>query len=615
MFDLADGNETLFRWLSDARDEAGGFPLKPVATPAAVRQAAARLAPFATYMGKIARLSLGPDGVPIATIPAEHLPRRPTLFPFPKVLLGGDALMFSIYDVRHDGMPGAVVFCVKGDESHRAFRDHGRVRVALRQGGFRNVQGPIKDVLEARLGGGEAEPRRQELCEWFEDMDRGPLPPACDEALLVNDVALACLEGVRLWKRERLRRDWYKKFARAANSFFKDIDALSAAVGAAPDVLAGFPNLHRLISPLLASVRENSSFWEIARQAATSPSLAAAQQETTMSDVYYDGKTAADGLLDDVMLWITVANLIELLKMSDVLTQEGERVVDFLPDYSGLRFFEVEPMDRAAGEDGFWARLGPRMPHGSLAWLAEGGRLALEDDMRVAWDDWEFDEFPEVDEGEIARDLLEEASLCKKGSIPPDANVQFAFGPFTGCTVREFDGRVLLRWHGLIGDWFYGAWPDRRHQEGELLAGMTPESVINIPSLMQLISASIVRDFWVMEDHEVAFEIKRKHGRSGPSGPSGERVVYLPRMAIEGKRPRPENLLDGLRWKERVQHSVRSHRRRAEHPSAKQLALAQAEHQQLDPGFTWVKGHMRGRGETSAPIYRSRSALRLLWGD
>lgn len=617
MFDLAEDTEPLWRWLQDVRDETGGFPLHPLphAAAGAVRQAASGLAPFVSYMGKIGRLAPGPDGIPVAVIPAEHLPRRPVLFPFGKAVLGGDVLMFMLQDGKRDHPPGAVVFCVKDDEAYRAFASHGRIRIALRQGGARIAHGAIKDVLEARLGGGEGKARRKDLCAWFENLSRERLPSAGDEALLVNDVALACLGDARLWKRERLRLDWYSKFSRAANGFFKELGILCNGLEEAPDVLAGFPNLNGLLAPLLNSIKEGGAFLDAMRSAATSPYLAGAYHESTMSDVYYEGKTSEDVGFDEILLWVAINNLLELLKLTDVLTREGERAVEVLPDFSGLAFFEVEPMDRAAGDIGFWSRLHPQMPHGSLSWLAEGGRLALEDDLRVGWDDWDFEDFPEEDEGEIARDLLEEAALCKKGSIPPDANVQLPFGPFTGCTAREFDGRVLLRWHGVIGDWFYGAWPDRRLQEGVLLAGMSPGAVMNIPSLMQLISACIVRDFWVMEDHEIAFEIRREHGRSGPSGPSGERVVYLPRISLDYRRPRSERLLDGLKWKERVKHSVRSHRRRAEHPSQKQLAMAQAENQKLEPGFTWVKGHMRGRGETSAPLYRSRSALRLLWGD
>ena len=127
---------------------------------------------------------------------------------------------------------------------------------------------------------------------------------------------------------------------------------------------------------------------------------------------------------------------------------------------------------------------------------------------------------------------------------------------------------------------------------------------------LKVLLASIIRDFWVVEERERVFgaslEIKKSARLRGDRGKP--RIVYLPRIRYVGDC---HDRLDDLNLKARAPHFVVGHLRRAVQAAERQIILAQEYGIVVPEGFTFVRPHQRG-DVAHERIYRSRSALQCL---
>jgi Restriction endonuclease len=74
----------------------------------------------------------------------------------------------------------------------------------------------------------------------------------------------------------------------------------------------------------------------------------------------------------------------------------------------------------------------------------------------------------------------------------------------------------------------------------------------------------------------------------------------------------PQRISEGLKQGARARHYVRAFLRKADGPSSLQLEIARNERVVVPNGYTYVRAHYRGGGESQV-IYRSRSAMQLLF--
>ncbi len=120
-----------------------------------------------------------------------------------------------------------------------------------------------------------------------------------------------------------------------------------------------------------------------------------------------------------------------------------------------------------------------------------------------------------------------------------------------------------------------------------------------------------VRDFLVVEDRERVFGSRKLRRRI--QGRDIKTIIYLPRVRYSGIHPsrmEPETTA-GLRTK----HSVNHHLRKARDASPGQRFLAMSYGISIPEGFTFVRPHERGIGQTEdrIRIYRSRSASQMIF--
>lgn len=121
--------------------------------------------------------------------------------------------------------------------------------------------------------------------------------------------------------------------------------------------------------------------------------------------------------------------------------------------------------------------------------------------------------------------------------------------------------------------------------------------------------AAIIRDFLVCEEKESFYSGRRQPKKTGKSKASLV-IRYLPRFRVRyiGVR-QPEYKAHRA---EVVGHHVSGHLRQCRIASPAQLVLARQFGIPVPDGFTFVRPH--DRGESARLLYRSKSALQMLYG-
>ena len=127
---------------------------------------------------------------------------------------------------------------------------------------------------------------------------------------------------------------------------------------------------------------------------------------------------------------------------------------------------------------------------------------------------------------------------------------------------------------------------------------------------IKILLASIIRDFWVVEDRERVFgaSMEVRKGARLRADRGRPRIVYLPRIRYINN---VKDESDGLNLKARAPHFVVGHLRKALQSSEDQIILAGKFGIIVPEGFTFVRPHRRGDAAQDR-IYRSRSALQCL---
>ena len=226
-------------------------------------------------------------------------------------------------------------------------------------------------------------------------------------------------------------------------------------------------------------------------------------------------------------------------------------------------------------------------------------------------------DFDENDANETIRQLLNEAVALREWTIPPNAFVAVSIGPFVGAEVTEIGDDVFFIWR-TANNRYYAMVVGTDKQTfayTEVFTESSPNHVNRKAELsIRLLMSAIIRDFWVVTERQKIFGVKvSRTGRQISEG-GQSRVVYLPRVRYLGSRIDLARLNLDLSYKQRSQHYVRPHFRRA-NPSELQLEIAIRARRIVPEGYTYVQGHYRGvKGTQGRTVYRSRSAMALLFG-
>lgn len=168
----------------------------------------------------------------------------------------------------------------------------------------------------------------------------------------------------------------------------------------------------------------------------------------------------------------------------------------------------------------------------------------------------------------------------------------------------------------------------RRLKAAAIIGGappIFPKEALDVQSLSEaceadlaalyLMSAAILRDFWVVEDRSLADRLGAPRVRVPRGMKDGARtVIYLPRCRYDRSAIIAATCAGDKRWTISP-HFIRSHIRQlpeGSHATVKQQAIARLHGVDIPEGKTWVRGHVAAAGTEDAKRYRSRSAVRSL---
>ncbi len=240
---------------------------------------------------------------------------------------------------------------------------------------------------------------------------------------------------------------------------------------------------------------------------------------------------------------------------------------------------------------------------------------------------------------EYLNNLLAEATSLKQWTIPFGAYVLLSAGEIEAAKLYEVGSDVAILLIDRKGDYFLvwvnpaekdfsfassadlspvlGAWSAiklKNEGKNKLTLDEPKDSAGEFEERfglgIEILLASIIRDFWVVEERERVFgasmEVRKSPRLRADRGLP--RIVYLPRIRyINNCKDQP----DGLNLKARAPHFVVGHLRKALQASQDQIILARKHGIVVPEGFTFVRPHRRGDAAQER-IYRSRSALQCL---
>ena len=309
----------------------------------------------------------------------------------------------------------------------------------------------------------------------------------------------------------------------------------------------------------------------------------------------------------------------EALSWSSWFSDCGKRFpwMDSLSPVGEVRTFEIVPHEFPEwfSPEDYWKR---------AIWdfKYELGRMLTGSDVPVGLGEWNENQsqFPRASEIEevatLAANLLDDAVEHKTWTIPPRAVVQQPIGIFTHLELHEFGGNVFCILRTAKGEFYASAVNPLRHHGTfvvPLRIEQDAETKRAIEAGVHLIICAIIRDFWVVEEREKVFRVERQSFRQGRRQETDDkpRVIYLPRIKYTDK-PNPMVATQELGYPERRTHNVVPHLRRAGSASGSQLILAERYGFDVPMGFTFVRPHLRGKGQNEV-IYKSRSALQSLY--
>jgi hypothetical protein len=273
------------------------------------------------------------------------------------------------------------------------------------------------------------------------------------------------------------------------------------------------------------------------------------------------------------------------------------------------------PIERDELAADYWTQKRPKIACSATAYLAPDDFPA---NLKQVEDGWDAEKVA-IDAATAERtitDLLGEAWALRQWTIPPRAYVELRVGPFIGVEVTEVASEVYFVWRTASHHYCLTSVSpeDQRFDDDWPMAGPEVRGR-SIELAVRLLVAAMVRDFWVTEERQKVFEIatRRRMGSSLREGKSTNRVVYLPRIRYASSGLTFDRLAEGLHYSVRARHYVRPFFRKVGTPSPLQLEIARRDHVTVPAGSTYVRGHYRGGGAAGSVVYRSRSAMNLLY--
>mgnify|MGYP003390185457 CR=1 FL=1 len=252
----------------------------------------------------------------------------------------------------------------------------------------------------------------------------------------------------------------------------------------------------------------------------------------------------------------------------------------------------------------------------------ELGRILTGGDVPLDVREWKKDRslFPRASENDevsnLANNLLDDAIEHKTWTIPRRAIVEQQIGIFTHIELHELGGNVFCVFRTAKGECYAAAVCPARHVGTFIVPAGIEEDVDTTRAIevgVHMLLCAVIRDFWVVEERERVFGVKRQTFQRGrrPILNEEPRVVYLPRIKYTASA-NPTEATKELGYPERRTHSVAPHLRRVGIASDSQLILAQRYGFDVPEGFTFVRPHLRGKGQINV-VYKSRSALQSLY--
>jgi hypothetical protein len=230
---------------------------------------------------------------------------------------------------------------------------------------------------------------------------------------------------------------------------------------------------------------------------------------------------------------------------------------------------------------------------------------------------WQIGDLDENEAKETTTQLLNEAVALREWTIPPNAFVEVSVGPFVGAKVTEIGDDVFFIWRTANNRfWDMSIGMDEHTFNNTEIFTRDPDNPLNQKAglAIRLLMAAIIRDFWVVTERQKIFGVKVARTTRRKAEDHQTRIVYLPRVRYLESKIDLSRLNLQLSYKQRSQHYVRPHFRKA-NPSRLQLEIAKRAYKIVPDGHTYIQGHYRGvEGPEGQTIYRSRSALGLLFG-
>jgi hypothetical protein len=211
--------------------------------------------------------------------------------------------------------------------------------------------------------------------------------------------------------------------------------------------------------------------------------------------------------------------------------------------------------------------------------------------------------------------LIDESIALKKWTIPNRATVEIQVGPFVSVELTEFYSEIYFIWRTADGHYWPSSMNTRLHTTmvPPMLADVEKRTAAD--ATIRLLMATLVRDFWVVEERHKVFDVALGRAPRRKGEPQERRIIYLPRVRYDATNATTgglSSLTAGLDQQSRARHFVKYSFRKVANPSALQLALAKRERIVVPEEHTYVRPHYRGSGESHA-IYRSRSAMQLVF--
>jgi hypothetical protein len=312
----------------------------------------------------------------------------------------------------------------------------------------------------------------------------------------------------------------------------------------------------------------------------------------------------------------SIARIISEMELDPLLSDAGRRQLYVDSNLHRMNTWTLQPEEFPVATNqeaqDYWKWKLPGL-------LFDGSRYLDPGDLGISGEEilsgWEADK-PTIDirqAHDAATHLLTEATALRRWTIPPRAFVEVKAGPFIGVELTEIHDEVYFVWRASSNRYWLTSVGHRTQRFNNPLM-LSPEmGGEKVVAVLEVLMAALVRDFWVAEERRKIFDVKQRQ-RPGAKRATGtdRHFVYLPRIRYVSSGLRFDRLNEELKHAGRARHYVRPFLRKVERPSPLQLEIARRDNVRLPEGFTYVRSHYRGGGESQA-IYRSRSAISLLY--